>query len=154
MGLTCQVQQHGLWPTIQQLIRGLQGVPQQHPQGPQRQARRQRQPQQGGRQTRAQRKQRFEEVARAVQALPMEEYVTRQDLERCSLHTLRVRLSYDTHAPIVSVSPTLSSAWWTPSHALSQGAGMLPLLLMQHVSQYVQAPIALQLAFAVCSRDE
>ena len=26
-----------------------------------------------------------------MQALPMEEFVTRQDLERCSLHDLRVR---------------------------------------------------------------
>ena len=72
LGLMLQVQQHGLWPTLQQLIRGLQGAPQQqHPERPaERQARRRaQQQQQGGRQTQAQRKQRFEEVARAVQAL-------------------------------------------------------------------------------------
>ena len=97
-----QVQQHGLWPTLQQLIRGLQGghaAAASAGRAAGQAAGAARQP--GGPQTRAQRKQRFEEVARAVQALPMEEFVTRQDLERCSLHTPQGALRPGTYHIIV-----------------------------------------------------
>ena len=137
-GRTLQVQQHGLWPTLQQLIRGLQGGPQQQPQRGERQARRRGQPAPGGAQTRAQRKLRFEEVARAVQALPMEEFVTRQDLERCSLHTLRVRSGWDHH--------TIVPIMVCNGGPLMQGAGILPPLLMRHVH------CLLEFRFAVCNR--
>ena len=36
------------------------------------------------------RKERFEQVTRDVHRLPMEEFVTREELERCTLHELRV----------------------------------------------------------------
>ena len=79
-----QVQRHGLWPTLRRLfVTGFQRGGEQQ---------RQQQDRPAGGQARSQsRKERFERVAKAVQALPMEEYVTRADLERCSLHDLRVR---------------------------------------------------------------
>ena len=38
------------------------------------------------------RKERFEQVTKEVHKLPMEEFVTREELRRCTLHELRVSL--------------------------------------------------------------
>ena len=38
------------------------------------------------------RKERFEQVTKEVHRLPMEEYVSREELQQCTLHQLRVRL--------------------------------------------------------------
>lgn len=38
------------------------------------------------------RQERFEEVARIVQSLPLENFATREDMQTCSLHMLRVDL--------------------------------------------------------------
>lgn len=83
-----QVQRHGFWPTVRHFLTGWQGGAGQgarQGQGRQQGAAGQAAPQ--GRQTK---QQRFEEVARVVQSLPMEDVVTREDLQRCSLHDLRV----------------------------------------------------------------
>ncbi len=85
-----QVRLNGLWPTIRRcFLTGWQGGTGNAlhrgaaQQGPARQAAPER------RQTR---QQRFQDVARVVQSLPMEEFVTRDDLQRCSLHELREKL--------------------------------------------------------------
>ncbi len=80
------MQRHGFWPTVQ---RSLVGPGQGQRQG-QGQARQQGATGQGAPERRQTRQQRFEEVARVVQSLPMEDFVTREDLQRCSLHDLRV----------------------------------------------------------------
>ena len=41
----------------------------------------------------ARRKERFEQVTKEVHKLPMEEFVTREELQRSTLHELRVSLS-------------------------------------------------------------
>lgn len=88
-----QVQRHGFWPTVRRflLTGGHAGFGQRQRQGQGQQAWQQRQPQQAAPEGRRTRQQRFEEVAKVVQSLPMEEFVTREDLQRCSLHDLRVR---------------------------------------------------------------
>jgi hypothetical protein len=87
LGSYLQVRRHGFWPTVRRLL--LTGWQQNRAQrqGP-RQPQQQQAPQ--GQGTLRPRQRRFDEVARTVYSLPMEDFVTREDLQQCSLHDLRV----------------------------------------------------------------
>ncbi|CAL5218562.1 g253 [Coccomyxa viridis] len=82
-----QVRQHGLWPTLRRaFITGWQVEldPRQQRRGQQRGRPAAPRPQS--------RKERFEQVTKEVHKLPMEEFVTREELRRCTLHELREKL--------------------------------------------------------------
>ncbi|CAL8470059.1 g9601 [Coccomyxa elongata] len=85
-----QVRLHGFWPTMRRFfLTGWQGGT---GNAQQRGAAQQGAAQHAAPQRRQTRQQRFEEVAGVVQSLPMEDFVTRDDLQCCSLHELREKL--------------------------------------------------------------